>query len=436
MQTKPGLVLAVAVLLGSGLATVPVARSLEEARVPRGPAVSEAEAREIDLDFFRKRVARDSRSARDYGELGRLYLQRARETGDNEDLTRAEANARRSLELRAGRNQAAFQVLAASLLAQHRFDEARAVAQRLVARDSTVPATRALLAETLLELGRYDEARAEFGRLQSYRASLSVAPRLARWEEIRGRPGQARSLLRQARDEAGRRHGMPGEQIAWFQLRLGDLALRHGRLDEAETELQQGLGAVPEDHRILAALARLESARHRWPRAIDYGERAIARAVDPATLALLYDAYAATGDSARAEDAYRAMAVAVLRQPGPFHRAWSLFLLDHGREIGTVLGKAQEELEVRKDVYGYDLVAWARYRSGRPAEAREPMARALSLGTEDAMLWYHAGMIDLALGDTASARRHLSAALDLNPYWHPFQPAAARAVLDGMNRQL
>jgi hypothetical protein len=63
------------------------------------------------------------------------------------------------------------------------------------------------------------------------------------------------------------------------------------------------------------------------------------------------------------------------------------------------------------------------------------MARALSLGTQDAMLWYHAGMIDLALGDTASARRHLSAALDLNPYWHPFQPSAARAVLDSMNRQ-
>jgi lipoprotein NlpI len=62
------------------------------------------------------------------------------------------------------------------------------------------------------------------------------------------------------------------------------------------------------------------------------------------------------------------------------------------------------------------------------------MARALSLGTRDAMLYFHAGMIDRSLGDTASARDRLETALAINPSWHPSQPAEARAVLDSLAR--
>jgi hypothetical protein len=60
------------------------------------------------------------------------------------------------------------------------------------------------------------------------------------------------------------------------------------------------------------------------------------------------------------------------------------------------------------------------------------MAHALALGTRDAMLFYHAAMIGHAVGDDASARSRLEAALSVNPYWHPAQPAAARALLDSL----
>jgi tetratricopeptide (TPR) repeat protein len=182
-------------------------------------------------------------------------------------------------------------------------------------------------------------------------------------------------------------------------------------------------------------MARLAAVRGAWREAADYGERAIARAIDPATLGLLHDAYSVLGDQTKAQEYYRAMALSVLRQPGPFHRAWSLFLLDHGREVPTVLAKVEEELESRKDIYGYDLLAWALHRSGRDGEAQEPMSHALALGTRDAMLFYHAGMIERALGNGQAARRHLEAALETNPYWDPFHPAEARAVLDSLSRR-
>jgi tetratricopeptide (TPR) repeat protein len=270
--------------------------------------------------------------------------------------------------------------------------------------------------------------------LQAYQADLGAAPRLARWAELRGRPDEARRLLREAGGGAGRRHGMPREQLAWFHLRLGDLALRTGHLREAEHELDAGLAILPGDYRLLGTLARLEAARHQWRRAAETGELAVSRALDPATLGLLSDAWDALGDTARSNQYARAMALSVLRQPGAYHRAWSLYLLDHGRDVPAVLANVRRELETRHDIYGLDLLAWALHRSGRDREAHAPMAQALALGTQDAMLYYHAGMIDLAAGDTAAARSRLERALAINPAWHPTQPARVRAVLDSLSR--
>src|SRR4051812_22513766 len=270
--------------------------------VARDSFPSQVQIRNLDIEFYRRRVERDPRSARDYAQLAGLYLQRARETADNSDLLRAERNARHSLGLRTDRNGTALGVLASSLLAQHRFPEARAMARRLVVEDSSSIAARALLAETQLELGDYAEAGRMLGSLSTYRENLSVAPRLARWRELHGQPEEARRLLRAAREKAAGIHGMPEEQLAWFDLRLGDLALRNGHLPEAEHELRRGLAALPGDYRILGALARLEASRGRWSSVIEYGERALASALDPGTQGLVGDAYAALGDSGKARN--------------------------------------------------------------------------------------------------------------------------------------
>ena len=89
---------------------------------------------------------------------------------------------------------------------------------------------------------------------------------------------------------------------------------------------------------------------------------------------------------------------------------------DVHRQNEAKLAKAQEELHTRKDIYGYDILAWALHACGRDAEAREMMTHALALGTQDAMLFYHASMIDRALGRIDVAAGELSHARALNPY--------------------
>jgi Tfp pilus assembly protein PilF len=76
-----------------------------------------------------------------------------------------------------------------------------------------------------------------------------------------------------------------------------------------------------------------------------------------------------------------------------------------------------------------DAYAWALYAAERFAEADDAMARALSFGTQDALLDYHAGMIAAANGRTDDAARLLQAALERNPGFDPLQAERARSTL-------
>jgi Tetratricopeptide repeat len=401
----------------AGAAAVGCSRSgpVVRANTRAEPGFTESEVLDLDIEFYKERADHDPTGATDLARLSGLYLQRSRETGDPSDALRAESAARRSLRNREARNDAASQVLSASLLAQHRFDEALAIARSLRNRNPEVPSLRAAVGEIQMELGQYDSARVSFDSLSGSAHDLSVAPRLARWAEIEGRTGEARWLMRTALTTALATPHLPREQVAWFWLRNGDLDLRSGEYAQADSEYRAGLTVHPGDYRLLAAQAKLAAARHEWPAAIAAGEEAIATSLDPATLGVLSNAYAAIRDSAKSREYARVLDVAVLKQPGAYHRAWSLFLLDHHRHVATVYRKVLAELQTRRDIYGYDLLAWALHAQERDAEAKKAMTRALSQGTQDAQLFHHAAAIERSLGNEAAANALFARARALEP---------------------
>lgn len=396
-------------------------------------AMSEASGRDDQIRVWKMSLSQDSESAIALGQLAALYAQRARETGVDADYKVAEEYARRSIGFRANRNGKTFVTLASVLLAEHRFTDAEKVARDLIELDPETPQYRALLGEIELELGNYAEAKRQFDALYPFRSHLSIAPRLARWYELTGNGSYARKLVHQALTASLSRREMPREQVAWFHLRAGDIEMRQGRLRTARSLFEQGLRIEPNDYRLLSAMASLEAAEGRPREAIEFGERAIGIKLDPATLGTIGDAYAATGDTATAADYVRTMEVAVAGQPGPYHRAWSLFLLDHGKRYAEVLANARAELETRRDVYGYDLLAWALHHNGQNVDARAAMDSALRLGTRDASLDFHAGMIERALDDAPRTRFYLERALRTNPHFHPTHARDARAVLDSLS---
>jgi tetratricopeptide (TPR) repeat protein len=375
-----------------------------------------AQMLDSNIVFYEGVAHRDPTGGMALGTLALFYMRRARATGDYQDVLRSEAAARKSLNNRGTHNTKARQALAASLLSEHRFGDALGIAQDLSERDASNAAFRASVGEIQMELGHYRDAQASFASVAGNTSDLSVAPRLARWTELRGHPDSAYRLMNATLLAVVDRPEVPAEQKAWFWLRIGDLQLRRGKIDEAASDYQRGLAVHSDDYRLLSAMAKLEGVRHNWKSAIDYGERSVAVSFDPATLGVISDSYLALGDSSRAEEYAHAMEVAVSKQTTAYHREWSLFLLNHRRRVSEVLSKAQEELRTRQDIYGYDVTAWALHASGRNAEARETMSHAMALGTQDAMLFYHAAMIDRALGKKDLAASELEHARTLNPY--------------------
>lgn len=404
-----------AIRLAGAVTAVVAACGIALARTPRGSAsadpsvariahgFSERAERDVQIRVWHQALDADPSSALANGQLAALHLQRAREGGGWDDYLSAEKFARASLGKRTQRNAATASTLVSVLLAQHRFAEARVIATELVLAEPETPQYRATLAEVAMELGDDTAADSLFRSVWRDRAMLTIAPRLARWLELNNHVSEARKLLRAARDDAIARRDVAKETQAWFHLRVGELELRRGHTAAASTAFEAGLELEPDDPRLLAAMARHASALGNWKRAIEWGERAIAVQLDPATLGVIGDAYAAMGNQAKASEYFRTLEVAVSLQPGAFHRAWSLHLLEHGLNIPTVLQRAEEELRERKDVYAYDILALALEKSGRHAEAVVAMRQALRLNTPDPLLTRHALQIGVPL-DPASSR--------------------------------
>jgi tetratricopeptide (TPR) repeat protein len=75
---------------------------------------------------------------------------------------------------------------------------------------------------------------------------------------------------------------------------------------------------------------------------------------------------------------------------------------------------------VHHSIYAYDLLAWAFYKNGDFTKARDTMKKALILGTKDAHLLYHAGLIYSRIGELEQGQAYLKQAVTINPSYHAF----------------
>jgi len=91
------------------------------------------------------------------------------------------------------------------------------------------------------------------------------------------------------------------------------------------------------------------------------------------------------------------------------------------------------ELTVRQDVFTWDARAWVLFKEGKLAEARAAMKKAMAQGTQDAAMYFHAGMIAAALDEKGEAVDSLKKALELNPNFDFRLSAVARDTLRDMN---
>jgi tetratricopeptide (TPR) repeat protein len=384
--------------------------------------------------FYEEREQQDPQGAIGIAKLAAAYHTRFREQGDADDLIRAENAARRSLKIRSRNNGAAWHTLAAALMSQHRFAEALVAANHLAAQTPGSPQADYLRAECHLETGRYAEAETNLRRA----AVLLRANRVpedpfgkalrARLREINGKSDDALALYRKARTAAEKEWETPRPTLAWFSVREANCLAMMGRAEDAEAAYRAALASWGRDTRAMSGLAHLRANQGDWAGAIEWAEKADRLTPTQENAMLLYDAYRATGDNEAADRELR-----LVKTDGSalhaHNRAQALFDADHGTDLDEAEKLARQELTARKDIYSYDALAWVCFKRGKVDEAAALMNRALARGTQDAMLFYHAGRIALARERRPEARTYLEKALAVNPRFHPTAPAEARALL-------
>jgi tetratricopeptide (TPR) repeat protein len=306
--------------------------------------------------------------------------------------------------------------LGALALSRHRFREALALGRRAVAFSPSTARAYGIVGDALVELGRYREAFAAFDRMASLKPSLSSYARVSYARELLGDLGGAADAMRLAIDAAA---GQP-EALAWSQTQLGKLFWSQGRVAAAEHEYRAALAVRPGYVYAFDGLAQVEVARGRIRSAVAYERRAADAIPLPQFVASLGDLERLTGNESAARRQYALIGAIrrLLRANGVrTDLETALFDVDHAVRLPRALSLARAARTERPSIDGDDVLAWALTRTGHCAEALHYSKRSLRLGTHDAVKFFHRGMVERCLGNSAVAKTWFRRALALNPHF-------------------
>jgi len=403
-------------------------RALTDAPVVQAaiPAADPIE-RERLIAVFERRVAVPDPEPLNLSVLGRLYLERAKSDKSLGDYTMA----RDTLLVAAGtlEDSATLLNLANSHLALHEFEDARQIAYRVVAADSSDGAL-AILADVELALGDYEAALQALERLaRRLPDEPSILVRRAQYHFLTGDIELAQDLGERAADVAASA-GLTWQDQSFYSMVAGRMNFEAGDYRTARTYLLRAIEADSRSPGPLFELGRVRAADGDLLEAIRLLQGAVALVPDPANLSYLGDLYIANGDKPAGRAQYDTVEAIEQLDQSAYRLAVAAALANNGLHPDSALELARAELSVRTDPTTWHVYAVALYQTGALDQAYAAIQNAL--GPADARLWYHAGVIAAATGRQEEAVHHLTAALKANPGFHPLDAPRARALLEAL----
>ena len=310
-------------------------------------------------------------------------------------------------------------------LASHRFGEAQGNAEQLCAIMPDSAQAFGLLGDVYFNLGNYAACERAWDKMRALDAGLLITePRLAQLDVLRGRIEEARGryekLLAVTKDLEQEAINI----LAWTEVQLGELAFRSGDWETAEKHYETALAARPDYYVALEHKAELRGAQGKLDEAVALYVSLIERVPRPELMQALGDLYIFAGRTTQAEPWHAKALAGYLDSAGQneplyFHQLSGLYA-DGLKDADHALEWARKDYALHRGVNACDTLAWALFKAGQIGEARETILRALSFGTKDAHILYHAGMILMSAGDIAGGKAMLRETLAVNPRYNSF----------------
>lgn len=253
--------------------------------------------------------------------------------------------------------------------------------------------------DALVELGKYDDAIATCDKMVSVRPDIRSYSRISYLREIVGDYSGAKEAMNLALSS-----GYPGmEQTEWVRVYLGRLHEITGNTQEAEMYYKQAIQNRSFYAPALVGLARIERSKKNYSVAISYYKQAIELMHDYSFHQALGELYTLTNDKEKAGVEYQKALDILINHKHPtseengvghnVDRELALVYLSMN-ENEQALNSAIIEYEHRpENIDVNEVLAWTYYKTNDNKRSLSHLLKALKTKSNNAELWYKAGLI-------------------------------------------
>lgn len=348
--------------------------------------------------------------------LGWTYIEKARATYDPGFYKLAEACAGCLSENNSAAMPEALLLRGHALHQMHDFKAAEPIARQLV-KVRGLAFDHGLLGDVLMEQGKLKEAIASYQEMMNQKPNLQAYSRAAHIRWLTGDVvGAAEIALMAAQSGSPQDH----ESTAWAYTRLALYEWQLGKADKAQQSLATAFELQSDYAPALLVKGKMLLAEDKFNEAVTPLKQAANLNPLPEYQWTLAEALRGAGQTDEAKQVETAL-MTKGAQDDP--RTLSVFLATRNESTEKALRLEQSELEARADVFTHDALAWALRAAGKTSEAQDAMKKALAEGTNDARMFFHAGVIAAEANHKAAANKFFKQAYSSRQFLLPSERA-------------
>ena len=385
----------------------------------------------VDSDIVRYEqiIEENPQTISPYTTLSSLYFQKIRETADIsyyetiEDLMdKAESIEANNPDILSERAQIA--------IGRHDFRQWKEMIEKALLINPNRAMYYGILGDSDIELGLYSGALDAIQKMIDIRPDYSSYIRVAYLRELYGDIQWAREWLAMTINAGSSNN----ENMAFAYTELGKLNLRND-FALAKTQFNAALEIRRDYPPALEWLGKIAYFEGNFSWAVSLFEKAYAKIPLVQYIVDLADIYTLSGDTIKANQNLTLAKISL----DIAHKSWvnndlesSLFLSEHDMDLPAALEKAKKSYTERPNIYVADALSWALYKNQQIPEAVSYRKEIFRIWENDATILYHQGMIALANGEKDLAKKYLSKALSINPYFSLLESQKTREVLKSL----